>query len=125
MHVNLDHFLETTQGRVVTEERNAAAWRMSYEALDRALGSAGPLTRVYVLVGAQGAGRSTWVRSQIPLQPRAVFNRDRPLIHSRQVTLRRFGILERRGKRQAAQRRFGPSIGSAHQTQEARACSAT
>ena len=73
MHLNLDQFLETADGRVVTEERNAAAWRMSYEALDRALIEAGPATKVYVLVGPQGAGKSAWVRSQVPLRPGAVF----------------------------------------------------
>ena len=73
MHLNPDHFLETSEGRVVTEERNAAAWRMSYEALDRALSNAGPSAKVYVLVGAQGAGKSAWVRSQVPLRPGAVF----------------------------------------------------
>ena len=73
MHLNPDHFLETTEGRVITKERNAAAWRMSYEALDQALSNAGPLTKVYVLVGAQGAGKSAWVRSQVSLQPSAVF----------------------------------------------------
>ena len=73
MHLNPDHFLETPEGRLVTEERNAAAWRMSYEALDQALGNTSLVTKVYVLVGPQGAGKSAWVRSQIPLHPEAVF----------------------------------------------------
>jgi predicted kinase len=73
MHLNPDHFLETADGRLVTEKRNAEAWRMSYEAVDQALSNAGPLTKVYVLVGPQGAGKSAWVRSQIPLHPEAVF----------------------------------------------------
>ena len=63
MHINPDHFLQTETGRVVTPERNQTAWAKSYEALDAALRNANPSTKVYVLVGPQGAGKSTWAKS--------------------------------------------------------------
>ena len=72
MHINPDHFLQTDNGRVVTPERNQAAWEESYEALDAALRSADPSTKVYVLVGPQGAGKSTWAKSIAPTLPRPI-----------------------------------------------------
>jgi predicted kinase len=62
MHINPDHYLDTESGRVTTHDRNNEAWRQSYRAFHRALTNAGPDTKVYVLVGAQGAGKSTWAR---------------------------------------------------------------
>lgn len=60
MHINPDHFLQTEAGRVTTRTRNNEAWRESYRAFYQALAVAGPETEVYVLVGAQGSGKSTW-----------------------------------------------------------------
>jgi hypothetical protein len=60
VHINPDHFLQTSAGRVTTDDRNAAAWARCFKALDAALAEAKPETRVYVLIGAQGAGKSSW-----------------------------------------------------------------
>src|SRR5262245_43842718 len=62
IHINPDHFLQTDTGRVITPELNARAWERSYQALDAALRAATPATTLYILVGAQGAGKSTWAR---------------------------------------------------------------
>lgn len=72
MHINPDHFLQTETGRVVTHEANNEAWRRSYEAFHRALAQAQPNTEVYVLIGAQGAGKSTWARAQAAKNPTAI-----------------------------------------------------
>lgn len=73
MHINPDHFLQTDAGRVVTPERNRVAWAHSYQALEEALAAHAPPPMVFVLVGAQGAGKSTWVKAQERVQPDAVF----------------------------------------------------
>ena len=72
MHINPDHFLQTETGRVVTPERNQVAWEKSYEALDEALRNADSSTKVYVLVGPQGAGKSTWAKSVTPTLPGSI-----------------------------------------------------
>jgi predicted kinase len=72
MHINPDHFLQTESGRVTTHDRNNDAWRLSYRALHRALAEAGPGTKVYVLVGAQGAGKSTWAKEFVRKDPQAI-----------------------------------------------------
>jgi shikimate kinase len=63
MHINPDHFLETDAGRVITPERNKDAWKRCFEALDVALQGATSDTKVFVMVGPQGAGKSSWVRN--------------------------------------------------------------
>lgn len=65
MHINPDHFLETPEGRITTPERNAWAWKECYLVLDEALRSAHPDTQLYVMVGAQGSGKSTWARRKL------------------------------------------------------------
>jgi predicted kinase len=73
VHINPDHFLETPDGRLTTPERNAEAWIRCYEALDAALAAANLSTRVFVLVGAQGSGKSTWARGKHVDEPDAIF----------------------------------------------------
>ena len=73
MHINPDHFLETENGRVITPELNRRAWERCYESLEAALGEALPGTRVFVIVGPQGAGKSAWVRSRAPELAPAIF----------------------------------------------------
>lgn len=73
MHINPDHFLETPNGRVTTPERNAEAWIKCYEVLDAALAAAGLSTRIFVLVGAQGSGKSTWARRRHAGDTDAIF----------------------------------------------------
>ncbi|KER72693.1 hypothetical protein HR51_08775 [Burkholderia cepacia] len=63
MHLNPDHYLQTDAGRVFTIERNAAAWEQLYADLSAAL-----LTdrrRIVMVIGVQGAGKSTWTRNQV------------------------------------------------------------
>ena len=72
MHINPDHFLETPDGRVITRERNAHAWQECYLALSDALGKASPASRLYVMVGAQASGKSTWARRKMAEEPTAI-----------------------------------------------------
>jgi predicted kinase len=62
VHINPDHFLETPDGRVTTPDRNAAAWRQSFAALDDALRARTSRSVVYVMIGCQASGKSTWAR---------------------------------------------------------------
>jgi predicted kinase len=72
MHINPDHFLQTPEGRVITPELNARAWEQCYAALPAALAAARASRRIYVLVGAQGSGKSTWGRATHAREPDAV-----------------------------------------------------
>ncbi len=72
MHINPDHFLETPEGRVTTSERNTWAWQQCFAALPAALKAAQPDTRLYVLVGPQGSGKSTWATQLREREPAAV-----------------------------------------------------
>ena len=72
MHINPDHFLQTERGRVVTPERNKAAWDQCYEALAIELVRQGPDSKVFVLIGPQGAGKSTWARTYATQHPTAI-----------------------------------------------------
>jgi predicted kinase len=64
-HINPDHYLETETGRVFTPERSDGAWQRAYSALSVALSNAHARTELYVVVGVQGAGKSTWIASNI------------------------------------------------------------
>lgn len=64
MHINPDHFLQTKSGRVITPARNAAAWAKCFDLLSEALQNASPSTKVYLLIGPQGCGKSTWARAR-------------------------------------------------------------
>jgi predicted kinase len=72
VHINPDHFLQTPQGRVITPERNALAWKQCFEVLPSALAAARPEGTLYLLVGAQGSGKSAWARALRQREPRAV-----------------------------------------------------
>lgn len=63
MHINPDHFLQTELGRVISPDLNRRAWASSMEALQIAMESRNQATSLYILVGAQGAGKTTWLRS--------------------------------------------------------------
>ena len=72
MHINPDHFLQTPRGRIVTPERNAWAWQQCFLALDRELATIGSAARLYVLVGAQGSGKTTWAKARKVAEPPCV-----------------------------------------------------
>ena len=75
MHVlNPDDYLRGPEGlRVFTHERNEAAWEKLYADLERLLSGATPETRLFVVMGVQGGGKTTWVReNQALLGPSAV-----------------------------------------------------
>jgi predicted kinase len=72
VHINPDHFLETDHGRVTTPERNRVAWQECYATLERELARQGAQSKVVVLIGPQGAGKSTWARSLQAQDPAAI-----------------------------------------------------
>ena len=72
MHINPDHFLETSAGRVTTPARNAEAWKQCFAALELALRSADLRVKLYVLIGPQGSGKSTWARRKVIGEPNAI-----------------------------------------------------
>lgn len=72
MHINPDHFLETRTGRITTPERNAKAWQSCFAALDLALSATRLDAKVYVLIGPQGSGKSTWAQRRTIEEPDAI-----------------------------------------------------
>jgi hypothetical protein len=60
---NPDDYLQTAEGRVYTEERNAAAWEQMYADLESLLTTAGQQTCLFMVMGVQGGGKTTWIRS--------------------------------------------------------------
>jgi hypothetical protein len=72
VHINPDHFLETPEGRITTPEGNAWAWQQCYVALEGALSASDPKSRLYLMVGAQGSGKSTWARKTLAADPNAI-----------------------------------------------------
>lgn len=71
-HINPDHFLDTPQGRLTTAERNAFAWQQCRAALAAALRGAPAGARLYLMIGAQGAGKSTWARQRTAIDGTAI-----------------------------------------------------
>jgi hypothetical protein len=71
---NPDDYLWTPEGRVYTDERNAAAWDQMYADLNAVLRPATPATCLYVVMGVQGGGKTTWIRKNYDsLGPSAIF----------------------------------------------------
>lgn len=73
MHINPDHFLQTVAGRVTTPERNAEAWQQCFAALDAALQRSEVWSRLYLLIGPQGSGKSTWARHRSIKEPHSIY----------------------------------------------------
>ncbi len=65
-YFNPDDYLETESGRVFTPERSKIAFEQAYTDLERALRSAPSSARLYVVVGVQGAGKTTWILQNAP-----------------------------------------------------------
>lgn len=72
VHLNPDHFLQTPQGRVTTAERNVWAWAKCHAALPPALAAAPPGTRLYLMIGAQASGKTSWAKALKAREPGAV-----------------------------------------------------
>ena len=72
VHINPDHFLQTSVGRVTTPEKNAEAWVKCFTALNAALERAALSTKVYVLIGAQGSGKTSWATRKATEDPDAI-----------------------------------------------------
>jgi hypothetical protein len=73
-YFNPDDYLETGSGRVFTPQRSAAAFDRAYADLEAALLAASPSAKLFVVVGVQGAGKTTWIRSEAEqLGPTAYF----------------------------------------------------
>jgi predicted kinase len=71
---NPDDYLWTAAGRVYTPERSAAAWEQLYADLEASLSKGSAGTRLYVVMGVQGGGKTTWIRANYDaLGPLAVF----------------------------------------------------
>lgn len=73
-YFNPDDYLETDAGRVFTPERSRAAFQRAYSDLRQALRSAQSGAQLFVVVGVQGGGKTTWIRENAgSLGPRAHF----------------------------------------------------
>lgn len=72
MHFNPDHFLETAHGRVTTPERNRDAWIACWIGYGAALARAEASTVLYLMVGAQGSGKSVQARAIRAAEPQAI-----------------------------------------------------
>jgi predicted kinase len=62
MHINPDHYLETAQGRVFTDKRNIQAWQKCFDDLKHTIQTCKNIKRLYLLIGAQASGKSTWAK---------------------------------------------------------------
>ena len=69
MHINPDHYLETVSGRVFTSERNQMAWAKCFHDLENEIINNSSVQIVYVLIGCQAAGKSTWADKKIKEEP--------------------------------------------------------
>src|SRR5262249_33600093 len=59
---NPDDYLQTSDGRVFSEERNAVAWERIYADLQRILEASVEDICLYVVMGVQGSGKTTWIQ---------------------------------------------------------------
>jgi hypothetical protein len=60
---NPDDYLRTSEGRVFTAERNAAAWEQIYSELEAILAAPIPEICLYIVMGVQGSGKTTWIEA--------------------------------------------------------------
>lgn len=73
-HINPDHYLQTSTGRVFTKERQLEAWDRVYEDLQSALRRRSSVpAQLWLVMGVQGAGKTTWIRRNMAALPDAVF----------------------------------------------------
>lgn len=69
MHINPDHYLETDSGRVFTSERNQIAWAKCFHDFENEVINNSSVQIVYVLIGCQASGKSTWADKKIKEEP--------------------------------------------------------
>lgn len=100
-HVNPDHFLNLEEAAVVTKEQVAQAWEQAYGQLRQKLLSAGEGARLFVVLGLQGAGKSTWIARNAPLMGDSAVFLDGPL-PSRRHRNRALGIATEVGRQAVA-----------------------
>jgi len=113
-YFNPDDYLETDSGRVFTPERSGAAFDRTYADLEVALQRASPGAKLFVVVGTQGAGKTTWIRANAnQLGPSAYFfdaalpravHRARPLGISKAAGVRAIAIWVRASLETALER---------------------
>ena len=60
---NPDDYLISLERRVFTNERNAIAWENLYSDMDALFRVADGDTRLFIVMGVQGAGKTTWIRT--------------------------------------------------------------
>lgn len=72
MHINPDHYLETINGRVWTKKRNQQAWQQCIKDYCIELLQNADVQIVYVLIGCQGAGKSTWAKMKHEEEPQNI-----------------------------------------------------
>ena len=72
MHINPDHYLETINGRVWTKKRNQQAWHQCIKDYCIELLQNANVQIVYVLIGCQGAGKSTWAKMKHEEEPQNI-----------------------------------------------------
>lgn len=63
--INPDDYLETESGRVFTLERNHQAWQQAYARLESALAQSVRGAHLYLVMGVQGAGKSSWISNNL------------------------------------------------------------
>jgi predicted kinase len=75
LYINPDHYLGSP--RIWSPERSKLAWEKSYADLENAFISLKDAGTLYVVCGAQGAGKSTWIRrnrEKLMSNPAVVFD---------------------------------------------------
>ena len=60
MHIHLDDYLETAQGRIWTIKRNQYAWEQCFQDLYDEIRLNKHVHKIYILIGAQASGKTTW-----------------------------------------------------------------
>lgn len=72
--IDPDQFLDLSAGQPISPEAGRAAWAQAYERLEQRLAELGAGATLYVVMGLQGAGKSTWVAQQLAQSsPRAIY----------------------------------------------------
>ncbi|WP_461535364.1 hypothetical protein [Spongorhabdus nitratireducens] len=82
-HINPDHYLETSEGRLWTPERSKQAWESAYTDFTSVLSKQPRLLTAYIVFGVQGSGKSTWIQHHCPPAPAIYFDAALPAARHR------------------------------------------